>query len=326
MRSITKPDLSDADISRLIQAGLGDGVRVAEHTEFTDGYFNAAHAVRLDDGREVVLKVAPDKGLTMLRYEVDLMQTEIEFFRRAAATGVPLPAMWHADADQGFMIMERLGGMSLEHAKATMPPEQLLRIRRQLGAAAGAITGVPGEVFGYPRRDGRTRSGSWSTSFLAFIDDILADAVDTDRPLPRPAAEIRELVARQGGLLDTVTTPALVHFDLWDGNVFVIADEARWRIEGLIDGERAFYGDPIAELVSLTAFHPAAESDAVIDGFLGRPLTAGEQTRLCLYRTYLWLILVAETAVRGYPAQENAELLNWASERLTADLTELAAA
>ncbi|GAA1412205.1 phosphotransferase family protein [Catellatospora coxensis] len=326
MRSITKPVLSEADITRLIRRSLGEQAAVIGHEEFTDGFFNAAHAVRLADGREVVLKVAPDQGLTMLTYEVDLMFTEIEFFERAAAAGVPLPRMWHADAEGGVMVMERLRGVSFEQAKQTMAAEHVLAVRHELGRIAAAVTAVTGERFGYPRRDGRTRSASWRETFLHFVDDILADATATERPLPRPATEIRELVARHTPLLDAVTVPALVHFDLWDGNVFVLADGDGWRVEGIIDGERAFYGDPIAELVSLTSFVPEEQAAAAVDGFLGRPLTAAEQLRLTLYRMYLWLILVAETAVRGYPEKENGELLSWAGGRLAADLDVLAAA
>jgi hypothetical protein len=33
---------------------------------------------------------------------------------------------------------------------------------------------VTGELFGYPRPDGHTRSRSWRESFLTIIDDILA--------------------------------------------------------------------------------------------------------------------------------------------------------
>lgn len=326
MRSITKPVLSEADIARLIRQSLGEDAVVTGHEEFTDGYFNAAHAVRLADGREVVLKVAPDKGLTMLTYEVDLMHTEIEFFERAATADVPLPRMWHADADAGVMVMERLRGVSFEQAKQTMAAEHVLAVRHELGRIAAAVTAITGERFGYPRRDGRTCSSSWRESFLHFVDDILADVTATDRPLARPATEIRELVVRHAPLLDAVTAPALVHFDLWDGNVFVLADGDGWQVEGIIDGERAFYGDPIAELVSLTSFVPEEQAATAVDGFLGRPLTAPEQVRLTLYRTYLWLILVAETAVRGYPEKENGELLAWAGERLAADLDALAAA
>lgn len=332
MESITKPRLDTADIVRLIRLGLGDGVEVVEHTEFTDGYFNAAHGVRLGDGRDVVLKVAPPAGLKLLRYEADLMRTEIEFFQRASAAGVPLPKLWYADPDGGVMIMDRLGGISFEVAKKDMPDADLLRVRREIGRWSRRITEIPGPLFGYVRseladsRSSGTTAKVWSGAFLAMIADILADAAEMDRKLPRPVSEIADVFERQRGSLDGVTEPRLIHYDLWDGNVFVREYADGWHVEGFIDGERAFYGDPIAELVSLISFIPADEAAAVVDGFLGRALTGDEELRLAMYRSYLWLILLCEAPTRQYPPEFEAELHAWVTDRLVADLAQLDAA
>jgi aminoglycoside phosphotransferase (APT) family kinase protein len=330
MESITKPRLDGDDIARLIRLGLGDGVEVVEHTEFTDGYFNAAHGVRLGDGREVVLKVAPAAGLKLLRYEVDLMRTEIEFFERAYGAGVPLPKLWYADPAAGIMIMDRLGGISLELAKNDMGDADRLRVRHEIGRWSRRITEVPGELFGYPRRDGRTRRRAWSDAFLAMIADILADAAELERVLPRAVSEVARAFERHRASLDEVTEPRLIHYDLWDGNVFVRrTSDGRgdgWQVEGFIDGERAFYGDPIAELVSLISFIPDDEAAAVVDGFLERALTPGEQLRLAIYRSYLWLILLCEAPTRRYPPEFEAELHGWVTERLVADLAWMDAA
>jgi aminoglycoside phosphotransferase (APT) family kinase protein len=324
MDSVTKQKLTADDIQRFVHDGLGPDVAVTGHDEFTDGYYNAAHAVTLADGRQVVLKVAPLPGVRVLRYEFDLMRTEIEFYERAAAAGVPLPRLWHADPEAGVMIMERLGGVSFEVARAEMSAAELLQIRRRIGEVSALITRVRGELFGYPRRDGRTRRGSWRESFLEIIADILADATELERDVTRPVSEVLAVFERHGELLDEVTEPVLVHFDLWDGNVFVKQDGDGWMVDGFIDGERALYGDPIAELVSMITFIKAEEEvAAVIDGYLGRPLTAREELRLCLYRCYLWLILVVEPGVRGYPAEFEEQLLGWVLPLLTADLARL---
>jgi hypothetical protein len=49
----------------------------------------------------------------------------------------------------------------------------------------------------------------------------------------------------------------VVHFDLWDSNVFVQERDGRFGIEGVIDGECAFYGDPLAEFVALAVLRVA---------------------------------------------------------------------
>ncbi|WP_168801520.1 phosphotransferase family protein [Glycomyces buryatensis] len=324
MEIAIRPQLNRADVEAIARERLGD-IDVVGHEEFTDGFFNAAHALALADGRHLVVKVAPDPGLKLLRYEVDLMAAEIEFFERAAAAGVPMPKVWHTDAEAGLMIMDRLTGVSLAQTAEGIDEAEKLVLRREIGELSARIVTVSGERFGYPRKDGRTRSGSWAESFTAIVDDILADIADREAPLPRSADEIRRLVTGDRALLDEVDRPALVHFDLWDGNIFVQRGENGWHVDGFIDGERALYGDPLAELVSLITFIPPAEAAAVVDGFLGRALTDAEERRLCLYRIYLWLILIVECDVRGYEPERTAGQVKWATEGLVKDLGALEA-
>ena len=63
--------------------------------------------------------------------------------------------------------------------------------------------------------------------------------------------------------LDEVTVPALVHFDLWPGNILVDRPaDGPARIGGLIDGERMFWGDPLADLVSLALLDDIRRDEA----------------------------------------------------------------
>ncbi|MEU6857254.1 phosphotransferase [Glycomyces sp. NPDC046736] len=323
MEIAIRPKLSRADVEALVRDSLGPDLEFTGHEEFTDGFFNAAHGLDLADGRRLVVKVAPDRDLKLLRYEVDLMATEIECFEKAIAAGVPMPRLWHGDTEAGLMIIDRLGGSTLQKLREDIPEAERLPLRREIGAMSARFAIATGERFGYPRKSGRTQADSWSESFLAMIADVLADIADQELELPRPIAEIEALFAAERGLLDEVTRPALVHFDLWDGNIFVERTESGWRLEAFIDGERAFYGDPIAELVSLQLI-PEGDFPAIVDGFLGRPMTAGEERRLTLYRMYLMLILVAECGVRGFDEEQAAGQTEWATGALTEGLDALA--
>ncbi|MEU5156843.1 phosphotransferase [Glycomyces sp. NPDC021274] len=324
MEIAIRPKLDRAAVEAIVRKHLPGPVEVVGHEEFKDGFFNAAHALALADGRHVVVKVAPDKEHKLLRYEVDLMATEIECFERGLAAGVPMPALHYGDPEGGVMIIDRLEGVTLPNARADMSDEDFLAVRREAGALSARFATVTGERFGYPRKSGRTVADTWSASFLAMVDDVLADIAENGSPLPRPAEEIRAVVAAETDLLDEVTRPALVHFDLWDGNIFVVRGESGWRVEAFIDGERAFYGDPIAELVSLT-FGSDEEQAASVEGFLGRRMTAGEERRLALYRVYLMLILVAECEVRGFDEEQTAHQRGWSTESLVANLALLEA-
>lgn len=325
MHSITKRQLTTEQIRQLARHGLGPGVEVAACQEFPDGAFSAVYGLRLADGRELVLKVAPPPSLRLMRYEVDVTHIEVEFYRRAGAAGVPLPRLYAADPDLGYLLIERLRGEPLRTAREAMAPAQLERVRQELGSICARLRQVTAPRFGYPRRDGHGRSASWRATFLAFMDDVLTDAVEYDREVPVPARAIGALVRRHAGLLDDVTTPVLVHFDLWDGNVFVTPAPGGYAVSGIIDGERAFYGDPVAELVSLALFRDPAELPGLLPGFLGRPLTDRERTRLRLYTTYLYMIMVTEGATRGFDPSEHEPLRRFALERLDAELSALAA-
>jgi aminoglycoside phosphotransferase (APT) family kinase protein len=329
MESLTKRRPAEEQLQQWLHEALGPGADLAEYSECTDGWFNAVYAVTLADGRDCVVKVAPPSGLRLLRYEGDLLYAETRFYAEAARVGVPLPALLHADLDQGFLVLERLRGEPLEKVRDSMAPDALAGVRRLLGAACARMHTATGPAFGYIRRDGRTRSASWRTSFLAFVDDLLADAAELGTELPAPPDRIRRLVHRHAEVLDEVTRPALVHFDLWDGNAFVLPEEGgRWRLEGVIDGERAFYGDPLAELVSLAVFSEPEDSPGLLEGYAeeaGAPLRLDgpARRRLTMYRIYLDLILVTEGATRGYPAEEHEGLRRHVLGLLDAELTAL---
>jgi aminoglycoside phosphotransferase (APT) family kinase protein len=104
-----------------------------------------------------------------------------------------------------------------------------------------------------------------------------------------------------------VTTPVLVHFDLWDGKILIDKN----RVGALIDAERAFWGDPVAEFVSLALFGDIERDTAFLHGYRagGGTVTfdAATRRRLSLYRACLYLIMWVE----AIPRQVSEERLDW---------------
>jgi aminoglycoside phosphotransferase (APT) family kinase protein len=261
------------------------------------GTYNTAVRLELTDGRRLVLKIAPDApGLS---YEHDLLATEAEYYR--LATG-PLPSV--VKAGPGFLLMTELPGKPWYGTEVTDRP----RLRRQLGGIVAGLHGVTGDGFGYLQDPLRP---TWPEAFTAMVGAVLADAATYGVELPRPAAEIARLVRRHEPLLAPVTTPVLVHFDLWDGNILL--DDT--GVSGIIDAERAFWGDPVAEFVSLTLFR---ELDAPLLAGYGRAVfDQAARRRLALYRVYLDLIMLVEMVPRN---DSDAERARFVRARLTEDL------
>jgi aminoglycoside phosphotransferase (APT) family kinase protein len=106
-------------------------------------------------------------------------------------------------------------------------------------------------------------------------------------------------------VLDDVTTPSLVHFDLWPGNILL----RDGQITGIVDGERAFWGDPLAEMVSLALFGDIADDAAFLAGYGGIEFDDSARRRIALYQSYLYLIMLIEGDPRGYSGPDRASLV-----------------
>ncbi|BCB83289.1 phosphotransferase family protein [Phytohabitans suffuscus] len=318
--SLTKRRVSEDELARLVSRAFGPSASVAGWRELAGGTYNAAYAVTLDGGRDLVLKVAPPPHLKLLTHEVDLMRTEVDFYRRAAAVGVPVPDVVYAGFERDllgtdFVFLSLVPGTDLRSLVDTMPPAEVAAVRGQVAGLTARLHTVTGGGYGYPLRGSRTWQPSWRGAFGAMVDDLMADAARLDKPLPASPERIGALMRRHAGALDEVTRPALVHFDLWDGNVFVQPSGGGWQVTGFIDGERAFYGDPVAELASLALLRePEPELLAGIE------LTGSTLLRLDLYRTYLYVIMAIEGATRGWYDEERVRFETWLAERIDAQL------
>jgi aminoglycoside phosphotransferase (APT) family kinase protein len=309
MQSHTKRRVSPAELDALLRTSVGIGCRT--EAELTDGWFNTAYRVLLDDGEPAVVKLAPPPSAEVLRYERGILATEVMVYRRIAALpggGVPTPALLYAGEE--FLAVSVLEGTPWDKAAERLSPAAHTALRRELGAVTARLhTLAPDDGrFGYPAAASALSAPDWRTAFTAIVDALLDDAERWRSPLGVRPEDIRTWVAEGGYALDEVTEPRLVHFDLWPGNIFVdVTDDGkRARIAGLIDHERAFWGDPAAELVSLAFGGDTGPDSDLVAGYTeaGGTLdfSPAFRHRLALYHLYLGLLLVVECGPRGYDA------------------------
>jgi aminoglycoside phosphotransferase (APT) family kinase protein len=308
VQSQTKRRMSPEDLDALMSSSAGIGCRL--ETELTDGWFNTAYRVLLDDGRVAVVKLAPSAGVPVLRYERSILATEAMVYRRIAALpdgGVPTPELLYAGRE--FLAVSILEGTPWDKAADRLPQATERELRRELGAITARLHTLAPEDgrFGYPAAESALSAPDWRTAFTAMVDALLDDAARWQSPLGAAPADVRTLVVEGGYALDEVTEPRLIQFDLWPGNIFIdVPDDGnrRPRIVGLIDHERAFWGDPAAELVSLAFGGDAGPDSDLVTGYTDAggilDFTPAFRHRLALYHLYLGLMLVIECGPRGY--------------------------
>ena len=309
MNSDSKIPLARPVIGSLVERHLG--LLVNDMADLTDGMYNAAYRLSLSDGSRVVLKVAPPDDAPRLRYEHGLMRSEVSFYRHARGRA-PVPAVLASDfsrqvADRDIVILSFLEGGPLNRVSGSLTSAGRVAVRSQLGEAAAQLHAVKGSSFGYERpTDGLALSGSsWGEAFQRMWDAAVSDI---DRYRVRtdvPTADLRAVIRGHLGLLNEVDEPALVHFDLWDGNVFACADGHTARLSGIIDGERMFWGDPLADFVATSLFRDPADDAEFNAGYARAGGTRWEfdeqqRTRLALYTAYLCMLMLAEAVPRGY--------------------------
>lgn len=244
-----------------------------------------------------------------LTYESELLVNEGEFYRRArGGTDVPVPEVVRLAGDS--LLMTECPGEPWSGLAGRLADVERDRLRRELGSYVAQLHAVIGTRFGYPSGAVPT-AGTWREAFTAMLEAVLGDAERFGVTLPVSGERVQELVRGAAPALDEVAVPALVHFDLWEGNILLAQEEGRWTIGGVIDGERMFWGDPLAEFVSLNLFGEPEDDPALLAGYRagggGTGFGEAARLRMALYRSYLYLIMLVEAVPRGYPPSRTAE-------------------
>jgi aminoglycoside phosphotransferase (APT) family kinase protein len=158
---------------------------------------------------------------------------------------------------------------------------------------------------------------------------VLDDARRYRAWLPHPVDEVARAAKSAYDALDEVAAPCLVHFDLWRGNILVERSQATGTpgIGGLIDGERMFWGDPLADFVSLALLGDIKQDKDFLTSYQEAggqaEFTPSARRRLALYRSYLYLIMLTETVPRAMGRDHESWLQETVAPELTAALNEL---
>lgn len=285
------------------------------------GTYNTVEELLLTDGRRYVLKVPPASTVPGLTYEGDLLVSEAEFYRAAAKADVRAPQVVVMG---GHLLMTACPG---DPWNGSLTDTERTVLRTELGRQVARLHTMTGPGFGYPSGALGPLAPDWRTAFTGMLDAVLDDARRYGARLPRPADDVARTLRAGYDALDEVTVPCLVHFDLWQGNILVDRASGEARIGGLIDGERMFWGDPLADFVSLALLGDIRTDEAFLAGYReagGRAdFDVPARLRLALYRSYLYLIMLTETVPRAVDAAQDRWVQETVAPELVAGLAEI---
>ena len=316
MKSMTKNTQSAETLNQMAQKAF-PGETCTEILELTEGYFNVAYLLRFDSGRESVLKIAPPRDACIMSYEKNIMYSEVAAMRLAAEkTDVPVAKIFFFDdsltlCSSPYFFMEKLEGNSLFSLADSVPESVKKQIRRDTGMLNRKINSITGESFGYIGQP-QMQGNDWYTVFCRMMDMAFSDAKAMSVDLKIPVPTLRSFLENSRSLFEQVTVPCLVHWDLWDGNIFV----KNGRISGLIDWERSLWADPLMEV----GFRTYGQDPDFLQGYGKECVTPEEQLRALWYEIYLMVLVAQDYTYRQYAT---TQMYDWSTGILTEKFAEL---
>jgi len=290
--------VSGDQVLSAIRGALGDQARVISRQPMDGGHFNTLYDIQTEcPERRVVLRIAPS-GQTLLRdYERTMMLAEPFIYDLIARADVPTVRVLLVDGSRSiipydYMIVDYIDAVSMRHP--SVPVEARPQLMHEAGRYTARIHGIAGERFGWIMPDGDIRgSESWAEVFGELLAEMCAMTREAAIFSPADTVAMLECYWSHREVFDECRSPVLVHNDIWDPNILVKEKEGTWRVEAIIDADRAMFADREFESVLWD------EADQNLLAGYGTPLDTSpgavlrrEFYRMQIYMQYAWFYLL----------------------------------
>lgn len=293
---ITKNVQTESKICQMVSVAFPQK-QMQSFSELTEGMFNVAYRVQFTDGSQSVLKIASGSNEGLMTNEVNLMDAEVKAMRIVRENKiVKVAEVEYYDTSKticsgNYFFMEVLDGQSYFSAIDSFTEEEKSIINYEIGQVERKITSICGQKFGL-LGDVENRYNSLFDFVYQLISNVLVDAEKKNVVIGVGKDEILAKLTKDRHVFDEVTQAKLVHWDMWEGNIFV-KDK---HICGIIDWERAMWGEAFMD----DRFRRHTRNVDFLKGYGQDCFTREEMCRLCWYDVLLYLTMMTEGAYRDY--------------------------
>ena len=292
---ITKNNLPIETVRKIVSEKFPDK-KIQEIKELTEGMLNAAYSVSFEDGSGSIVKVAPKNAEGLMSNEINLMSAEVQAMRIMGDYDfVHVAKVQSYDTSKclcnsDYLIMERIAGENGIFIKDQMSGEENDIIHHEIGTIQKKMSEITGEAFGLLGDD--RRFDSLYDFFYLLLNNVLNDAEAKKVEIGETKESILSLLKKDRLLFDEVKVPTLVHWDMWEGNIFVKNN----HVSGVIDWERAMWGEPFMD----DRFRRHTRNKEFLTGFGKTDFSEKEKRRLGWYDALLYITMMAEVTYRQY--------------------------
>ena len=306
--AITKNRQSRETISGMAQKAFPDK-KVVDIKELTEGMCNVTYDITFDDGTESILKIAAKDRTGNTSNEVNLMRAEITAMKLVSENcSFKVADIQYYDAsnticDGNYFFMEKLKGDNFHLVKGDMSEESIAIIDTEIGKISRELSEVKNPQFGFLGEDKRYDSLFCFTKHM--LENLISDAKRKDIDIVYDERTFMDQLEKDKGAFEAVEAASLVHWDMWEGNVFV----KDGHVSGIIDWERALWGEPFMD----DRFRMHNRGKHFLEGFGQTSFSEDELTRLRWYDIILYLTMMIEVFYREF---EDQGQYFWAKEML----------
>jgi fructosamine-3-kinase len=321
--TIGEPSSLEPSEIRSLLSPVGD---VTEVAYFDGGTFARVARVTTADGRDLAVKSGPRRATAsrLLAHEIDVIRAEAEVVRIAQShPGLRLPRLVLCDltrslVDVDVLVTEVLAGQPWNECADAMSADSSQHSEHQRGTILASYAQLTGDRFGFVSDRAPAYSApDWFTTFRAMVQGLAEDAARFG--VDARTGDFLALVERHRPALEQVAAPRLVHGDLWAGNLLV--ESGSGEVTGVIDPERALWGDPLFDIAAALQGTTSGIPDALHAGYRAGggalDLTASGRFRLDLYLLWFATCMLVESPSRGLSAAAAREREEWLSPQLS---------
>ena len=283
--------------------------QIAGIKELTEGMCNVTYDVAFEDGSECILKIAAKDRSGNTSNEVNLMQAEINAMKLVKENcSFKVADIFYYDdsntvCDGKYFFMEKLKGDNFFLVKGDMSEESIAIIDTEIGKISRELTKVRNTGFGFLGED--ARYDSLFVFVKHMLENLISDAKKKDIDILYDERVFMDRLEKDKQAFEKVREASLVHWDMWEGNVFI----KDGHVSGIIDWERALWGEPFMD----DRFRMHNRGKHFLEGFGQTSFSEDESIRLRWYDVILYLTMMIEVFYREF---DDKAQYYWAREML----------
>ncbi|HUU28237.1 MAG TPA: aminoglycoside phosphotransferase family protein [archaeon] len=219
------------------------------------GKFNTTYFVESSGLAPLVLRIAPaDDRRANLFYEYRMMRQEPALHETIGQrTTVPIPAIKahdfsHELFDRDFLVMERVSGTPVSEHWG-LGRQGFERMLCQVGESLRQVHALRSNHYGYlGEHRPMEPQNNWTEAFVIMWHKLLDDIQSCGGYNQNEADSMRRLLESHLGRFNRQAPSSLLHMDIWAQNILA---DSQGRMTGLLDWDRALWGDPEIEFAVL---------------------------------------------------------------------------